>query len=111
MELRIVLLCQRDDQELVRPVRTTLVVGAIRKNRVFCPTESAVTRWANQSAHICQPVSGAPEPESTLAEKQILASSLRPRISKRRQRATNRNWRTTGHLRRCRAGIRLLFEG
>ena len=98
MELRIVLLCQRDDQELVRPVRTTLVVGAIRKNRVFCPTESAVTRWANQSAHICQPVTGAPEPESALTEKQIFASRLGSRIGERRQRAADRDRRATVDL-------------
>src|SRR5207253_6923967 len=105
MELRIVLLCQRDDQELVRPVRTTLVVGAIRKNRVFCPTESAITRWANQSAHICQPVTSAPEPESAFAEKQIFASCLGSRIGERRKRTADRDRRATVDLHCRRAGI------
>src|SRR5947207_9122519 len=110
MELRIVLFRDRYDQELVSPVVTTLVVGPVGEDGILRSTKSALTSRANQSAHIWQPVSGAPQPESSLPEKQVLASCLRSGIDERWQCAPNWHGRTTVDLRSRRARIRCLLE-
>ena len=105
VELRIVLLGLRNDQELIRPVKTTFVIGSAREDRVFRAAKSTVRSWANESAHVRQTMAGTPEPEGSLAEKQILTCGLSSRINERWQRTTDGNRWTTADLRGRRARI------